>query len=340
MHLPADEPIKRLSDYQRDWPSLIPALPKGKFAIQSTETLSIHGDAPKCFISMRDCLPGQYLSRRPSRWPRFIAKVGSKHYPTESITEHLITRIGQTCGVNIADSQLRLVGRQVRFLSRYFLRSGRSLVHGIEIFREHLDQEMVEQIATERREQEFYTFQTVEAAVGESFPGHERLITGGFVEMLAFDALVGNNDRHPANWGVIVSLEKRIPPRFSPVFDSARGLFWNLDEARLAQIEQDPQMLEAYCRRSCPKIGWDGQDSVDHFQLVSLVARHYPDYHAQLRKLTRPALVDSCARIIDSEFSLLMSERRRRLIERCLRVRHTLYCTAVDQGSSEGRAVP
>jgi hypothetical protein len=158
--------------------------------------------------------------------------------------------------------------------------------------------------------------------------------------MLAFDALVGNNDRHPANWGVIVSLERRITPHFSPVFDSARALFWSLNEARLAQMEQDTQMLEAYFRRSRPQIGWDGMDSVDHFQLVYLVARHYADYHSQLRKLMRPDLVDKCARMIGSEFGLLMSERRRRLIERCLRVRHTLYCTAVDQGSSEGRAVP
>ena len=54
-----------------------------------------------------------------------------------------------------------------------------------------------------REEQCFYTFQTVCTAVEERFPKNVDKIMNGMVEMLTFDALVGNNDRHPANWGVI-----------------------------------------------------------------------------------------------------------------------------------------
>jgi hypothetical protein len=185
-----------------------------RYLVQSTSVLSIHGDAPKSFLRIKEYVEGRPRGK-PSRWPAYIAKVGSKFYPIESITEHLLTRLGQLAAVRIADSRLLMVAGQVRFLSKYFLQRNESLVHGIEIFKDHLDVEMVEQIAKRRAEQEFYTFQTVSAAIAEKFPRHRQEIMAAFVEMLAFDALVGNNDRHPANWGVIVPIQQGMPPRFS-----------------------------------------------------------------------------------------------------------------------------
>lgn len=54
--------------------------------------------------------------------------------------------------------------------------------------------------------------------------------------MLVFDAIVGNNDRHFYNWGVIVDLKGMKPPRFSPVYDTARGLFWNQSEEWIEKL--------------------------------------------------------------------------------------------------------
>ena len=112
----------------------------------------------------------QRITKRSSRWPGYIAKVGSKWYPIESITEQIITRLGQLLGVRIADSHLRIVGTQVRFLSRYFLKKGESLFHGIDLFKMHLsDEGFVDEIAEAREEQSFYTFQTVLRAVEDIF---------------------------------------------------------------------------------------------------------------------------------------------------------------------------
>ena len=117
----------------------------------------------------------------------YIAKVGSKWYPIESVTEHLITRIGQTAGLCIADSQLRIVGNQVRFLSRFFLKKGELLYHGFDLFVQALGREIVEQIAASRDEPNFYTYHTIREAILDRFPTQFERIMRGLTEMIAFD---------------------------------------------------------------------------------------------------------------------------------------------------------
>ena len=159
-HVIHDAPIKYWADFQTNWCAVIEPLHKGRYVVESTDVLSIPGDAPKHFLRIKDYVPGKpsHLNR-PSTWPAYIAKVGSKWYPVESITEHLITRIGQIAEVPVAQSQLRVVGTQVRFLSRYFLLRHESLTHGLDIFKRYLEDEaLVHEIAENKQEKAFYTF--------------------------------------------------------------------------------------------------------------------------------------------------------------------------------------
>ena len=57
---------------------------------------SVSGDAPKDFL--RIYVYGRGRKSKPTSWPAYIAKVGQKYYPNESITEQLLTRIGQLMG--------------------------------------------------------------------------------------------------------------------------------------------------------------------------------------------------------------------------------------------------
>ncbi len=149
------KPIKYLADYQLKWGSFIPAL--RKYELERVDFLSITGDAPKDFITDSEYREG-HRSRRQRR-ESYIAKVGSKFYPNESITEHLITRIGQTYGLKIAESKLRMVAGQVRFMSKYFLdRQKESLTHGAEIFELSLGKANYAKLAEEKKRRSFSPF--------------------------------------------------------------------------------------------------------------------------------------------------------------------------------------
>lgn len=287
-----DEPIRDIADWQTDWRAYLPALVAGEFDLQSADFLSVHGEAPKGFLRIREKAPGQTrIARRSENWPAYIAKVGYKWYPTESITEHFITRVGQICGLNIADSKLIVVGNQVRFLSRYFLDDkNERLSHGLDLMRPYFDRDEIERIAQQKKEHQSFSFQLICRAFQDLFADQSAALTSEFAKLLAFDALTGNNDRHPANWGVIVPLSLFGDVRFAPIFDSARGLCWRQPEAELQNMERDAQKFDAYVRKSLPQIAWEGHEEkrLNHFDFIARRAR--------VSRTIRRALATLCCR--------------------------------------------
>ena len=286
------------------------------------------GEAPKDFLHVYEY--GRGRKSRPKSWPAYIAKVGQKYYPNESITEQLLTRIGQLMGLNMAQSRLMWVRGQLRFLSEYFLRRDESLIHGAEIFAGYLanDDAFVQKVEAEDRSNEIFTLQVVEAAMRSRFPAEAESILQDFVRLIGFDAVVGNNDRHFFNWGVITHISGRRPPRFSPIYDSARALFWNTEEAGLTKFshaKEFAQHLQKYVRECYPKTGWDGMESANHFQMIQQIVSERPIYREALMNLNIPTLPEQVSLLMDKEFSGLFTPLRKRFILDCLRERLCNY---------------
>lgn len=325
--------IKEYSDYQIPWASVIPAM--RKFELEKITFLSVMGDAPKDFTTDSEYRKG-YRSRR-DRQERFIAKVGSKYYPNESITEHLITRIGQHFSVNIANSKLRLIDGQVRFMSKYFLRMHtEQLTHGAEIFESCLGKQEYSELVAKKMESEYFTFQMACEAIRHAFPEQEFRIIRGLVETLAFDALIGHNDRHPYNWGVIVPVNKNRSPRFAPVYDTARALFWNKSEMYIERVLLDKRpLLDSYITKCTVPLGWDGELKVDFFRLIGLIWSRYEGYRYNIEKFLTNVPLEKSIQCVDKEFGLLMSRNRRELIKKCLRRRQELLCESVQKFKEE-----
>ncbi len=300
---PAPYPVINSSGFDIHFPSGLPVLRTGRFKVLDA---AVVGDAPKDFLRIYRYGEGRRSS--PRTWPAWIAKVGHKYYPNESITEHLLTRIGEQMGMNMADSQLMWFGPQLRFLSRHFLNMNReSLVHGAEIFAGYLeDRDFVDEVEKADQSRHLFTFQFVEQALMNEFPGHWETLLVGFTRLLAFDAIVGNNDRHFYNWGVVMDVEGRREPRFSPVYDSARALYWNTPEKRLAQLAQDPSRRashqEKYIRNCFPKTGWDGVSMPNHFDLMRAIATNRPTLRRVLTEIPYHGLADKIQEVIHREF--------------------------------------
>jgi len=208
-------PFENHSGFQpENWPSHVPMLPKRHMQIMDE---AIAGEAPKDFIRVYEY--GRALRKsNPKTWPKYIAKFARKWYPNESITEHLLNRLGYALGVKVANSRLILDEEfgLLRFLSEYFLRPTERLEHGAEIFAGYLsDDKLVEALERDRRTvRNFFTFQFAENAIKHRFgrgEGGEKIIEA-FVEMLCFDAVTGNNDRHTYNWGIVCDFNGERAP--------------------------------------------------------------------------------------------------------------------------------
>jgi hypothetical protein len=326
------EQVINWSGFEISNQGVLPPLRKGYY--YNVVGQAIAGDAPKGFI--RAYTYGEADRSNPRKWPAYIAKVGHKWYPNESITEHLLTRIGQLLGLKMAESYLVSAHGQIRFLSRYFLKRNQSLVHGAQIFAGYLkDDEFVEEVEQVGATQDMFTFQFVKEAIQEQFPNQASSILKGYTRMLAFDAIVGNNDRHHYNWGVVIHENHGHEPYFSPIYDSARALFWNDSESKLEVIKKDPDpkrlpaFINRYVKNSRPKTGWEGVNRPNHLVLIQNICEDYPDLRPVMSALCHLQLLQRVQETLNSEFRPLMSTLRREMILDCLKHRLHLFQKAV-----------
>ena|SRR5690606_4060317 len=188
--------------------------------------VSVGGDAPKDLIRLYEYGFGRKSNFKD--WPIYIAKLGHKWYPCESITEQLISDIGSGLGFQLAESKLCVLGTQIRFLSKYFLsRNNEQLYHGANLYAGFLnDEKFVDEVEIAQQTQSFFTVKFTKETLNHFFKDTKEELFAKFMEMLYFDALVGNNDRHMYNWGIIRDIFGEKNAKFAPIYDSARGLLW------------------------------------------------------------------------------------------------------------------
>lgn len=309
----------------------VPVIKKSQFQYINLGT--IIGDAPKCMIALYEYESGGKIKKsNPQSWKKYIAKSASKWYPNESITEHLLNRLGETLGLNMAKSKIRRINNQIWFLSEYFTQEDFSLYHGADLYTDHLDgdREFVDEVQNDKKvdDQEFFTVQFVQKSMEISFPDDWHFIFNEFIKMLLFDGLVGNNDRHSYNWGVITSIKKNHKVCFSPIYDTARGLHWNVSEENVKHILQLEQKngfnpkIEKYVVNSRPKIGWQGERNLSHIQLLERIYETEIGISKQnFVDFVKDGNLNKCLCVIDNEFDGLFSEERRKLIKKTLTLR-------------------
>jgi len=204
------------------------------------------------------------------------------------------------------------------------------LLHGADIFASYLedhDKEFVQGIEDEGKSPEYFDYDFVVASIREMLPGTAESILQKFHRMLAFDALIGNNDRHFFNWGVICDQTGRHISHFSPIFDTARAFFWNHSEVSLSKLEESGKrpadQIRKYCRESYSKIGATGQGRVNHFALMASVLNRIPEAKNDIDILTDidAEPVEMVRNLLKGEFARLISPLRQTWICRLLEYR-------------------
>ena len=306
----------------------VPVIKRSNYFVD--DSVSVDGDAPKKFIGIYDrkLLEHKHKSNRKN-WIFYIAKTGHKWYPTESITEFLMNRLGIIFGLYMADSRIAVIGGQLRFLSRYFLHPAQEeLIHGADILAGYLNESTryVEEVDEQKMTRNLFTLQVIEDAVASLFLYQKEEIMHELVRLVIFDALVGNNDRHFFNWGVVRSVESRFQPYFSPVYDTARGLFWNYSESKVTDIVEVNKTVDShirkYCKESRPKIGWEGKKNPNHFQLFEeIYSNEFYVTKGDVAKMLSPDILEHMITEVKQNFQPLMSMNRVTLICKCLKYR-------------------
>ena len=310
----------------REW-SRIPHLRSRNLIVHDLE---LSGDAPKRFVSLYRYEPGGEVRRdKRSSWPRYIAKTAEKWHPIEGVTEYLINRIGQAIGLPMNEVLLRQHRGSIWFLSRYFLRDNGddALLHGTEVCGDYLqDHDFAKHIADDAREaRELFTFEFIEEAIKARFPLMAEVLLEDLVRMLTFDCLLGNNDRHFYNWGVIYSTRRRIARRLAPIYDSSRGLFWSVRDKKLRAQSTGRGGLDAaverYATRTYPRMTCESNHKANHFDLIEHIVRVRPAYNLLCQTLASEDNEAIAKAVVREEVGPLFSPLRIEAITKLLTLR-------------------
>jgi len=279
---------------------------------------------------------------------RYIAKRKSKKNSSEveCVTEYLISRIGRQLPLKVAEGQLARFPvkpgepPQVHFMSRVFIRepSCQQLLHGVQLaaicFEMDRDAVVQEIPPWSPQERSFYTIEMIDDLLHHISISEKnyRAMLDAFARMMAFDALIGANDRHSENWGLVVDPTKASPPCWAPLYDTARGLFWQWNDERLEGVDRAnkrDEFIRQYAARSEPLISANGLSRPNHFEVVREMADRYPDKFARgLRSVVEHFRPDDVTSMLHREFRLVLSRRRLEFIDHLLRTRHEYLRTA------------
>lgn len=304
----------------------IPLLKEKNYVVKNYD---LDGDAPKQFIKAYFFKEDSGVKKsNPNSWFSYIAKTAEKWYPHESIIEFMINRIGQVLGINMNEICLVNANGQIRFLSKYFLNKNENLIHGAEICGEHLgDMLLAKEIADHKKtSRELFTFEFIKDAIRAVFPEAFEQLTLDLVKMLAFDTIVGNNDRHFYNWGVIATKKKMLKlPTFAPVYDSARGLLWNYSDDNIVNLlrihKSGSKRVLNYIQEACPRISIESNTQANHFELMDFIERIDDKYRQMIKTLASIENEQKVLKMLNKEFYSFFIPERSELITLILKTR-------------------
>jgi len=306
--------------------SKIPLLKEENYTIIQ---VPLDGDAPKEFIKAYIFEQnGSVRKSNPQSWHKFIAKTAEKWYPHESVIEYMINKIGDVLGLEMNQTYLVRANGQIRFLSQHFHSEDERLTHGAEICGEHLkDHSFAQEVAKDKKTaRELFTFEFIEEAIKCVYPENYNKLIESLVKMIVFDGIVGNNDRHFYNWGVIENKKDLSSTlRFAPIYDSARGLFWNMhdDNIRntLAVDKTGGKRVFNYIKDASPRISLESNHKANHFDLLSFIIQHRSQYRDLITELTSLEMENKVVDYLRVNFTQFFCNERNEIIAITLRNR-------------------
>jgi len=138
-------------------------------------------------------------------------------------------------------------------------------------------------------------------------------ILNGFWDMFVIDALIGNDDRHFNNWGVLERKDGDVV--FAPIYDCGSSLSAMLDDDRMEILLSDPDALknEEFYLRSSYSINGKRAYYPDIF-------KNPPDDLSMAIKRTVPKV--SIDKILDIVDSVPISAIRKEYLKRALTLRY------------------
>jgi hypothetical protein len=229
------------------------------------------GTRAKKYIQSRD---GKYYFFKRSQ-----LKPG-KDYKFEFWSEIIASQVGQFLGFKVLGYDIAIDGDIMGCICASMIDPDKEeLIEGLRYLQAY-DNTFTPEKTSLRK---LYSFQLIEKTLAQF--RLERFMEG-IIEILVFDSIIGNSDRHQENWAFIdeysgfTELVKifpelsdmlfgvEAPKSLAPIYDNGSSLGRELSDDKVVQLLQDEAQIERYIDRGTAEIHWNDQ-KINHFDLIS-----------------------------------------------------------------------
>lgn len=216
---------------------------------------------------------------------RYLFKHSVKRHPEQFWAEVIAYQIGAMMEVPVPpafvayDSDNDVCGALIEWFVDYPRQSEERFVAGGDI--------MVSQIAGfDRKKGKQHNFLSIEkyfmALDKTQFKVTEWLSC--WCDMLLFDALIGNTDRHQDNWGLLLK-QGSSGVRIAPIFDNGTSLGYEILESKMANFSNNPARMQTYIDKGRHHLRWhiDDEQQCQHVDLLVQLLKRYPALNNRIK---------------------------------------------------------
>jgi hypothetical protein len=106
-------------------------------------------------------------------------------------------------------------------------------------------------------------------------------------------------------------------PKIAPIYDSARGLFWNESDGNIKIIKKNLKSnnrFETYIKNASPRISIEGNSKINHFGLINYLKNNNEHYRLIIEEIACVENENQVNNMLNKEFERFFITERNELI--------------------------
>lgn len=228
--------------------------------------------------------------------------------------EKLATEIGKLIDVECARVDIGTYKGRIGSMSYNIIKIGDEFIEGINYIQTKYPYYQKEQLFDEYSGEK-YTVQMIKNSLSEDMSLLEDIFN-----MIIFDALIGNSDRHHSNWGILFEYNHNsLCPNYklAPLYDNGSSLCSYINEDDIENILTDKLRFESVINtKSKSTIGWNETRPIRHFELIQLIRENYYNETVDIIKRIKQKINEGNIKEILGKFdNTIISQNMKKLIE-------------------------
>lgn len=234
---------------------------------------------------------------------------------TEHISEHLAHKIGEAVGVLTARVDVGTYNGRIGSLSYFVCKENEYLKEGIWFLSAKFPKYNIE----EMKDEESGKYYCLEHLFGAA----SHLLSNRIhIEMMLFDFLIGNSDRHQSNWAILIGTKKdkgfSISIRQCPLYDNGSSLCCYVNSKEISQLlGNDKKRFDALVdSKSRSRIRIDGNKKrlPSHREVIKYLFENYSVSKEIAKKFLNNLSVETINALLSEYPNEFLSIEKKKLI--------------------------